>query len=154
QASAWRTKGNATWAVPARAQRGALRSRAQGAPMSNIQRRDGFNHPVPSEITPQSVYEGRRALLRGLAAGAGGAALAAWAGRSALAATPQRPGKLAALAGVPSKVAGAVTMEKLTSYEDATTYNNFYEFGTDKADPAREAGALKIDPWSVAVEGL
>ena len=121
--------------------------------MSKSQHRDGFFHPVPSEITPQGVYEGRRALLRGLAAGAGGAALAAWAGRSALAAT-DRPGKLAPLPGVPSKVAGAVTMEKPTSYEDATTYNNFYEFGTDKADPARNASTLKIDPWSVEVDGL
>ena len=46
-----------------------------------------------------------------------------------------RPGKLAALASTKSAVAGAVTMEKLTDYKDASTYNNFYEFGTDKADP-------------------
>ncbi|MCV4698700.1 molybdopterin-dependent oxidoreductase, partial [Escherichia coli] len=38
-------------------------------------------------------------------------------------------------------------------YQDVTTYNNFYEFGTDKSDPARLAGALKTRPWTVAVEG-
>ena len=121
--------------------------------MSIFHRNNGFTHPVSSDITPQSVYEDRRALLRGLAVGAAGGALATWAGRNALAAT-ERGGKLAALPGIPSKIPGAVTMEKPTSYEDATTYNNFYEFGTDKSDPARNAGTLKIDPWSVSVEGL
>ena len=45
-------------------------------------------------------------------------------------------------------------MERLTTLQDATTYNNFYEFGTDKADPARHAGAMKTRPWTVQVEGL
>jgi sulfoxide reductase catalytic subunit YedY len=44
-------------------------------------------------------------------------------------------------------------MEKPTAYEHITTYNNFYEFGTDKDDPARHAGRLKTRPWTVAVEG-
>ena len=65
-----------------------------------------------------------------------------------------RPGKLAALPSGKSAVAGAVTMEKLTDYKDASTYNNFYEFGTDKADPARNAHTLKTSPWTVEVEGL
>lgn len=121
--------------------------------MPIFQRSNGFMHPVPSEITPRSVYEGRRALLRALAAGAAGSTLAAWAGREALAAT-ERPGKLAALPGLPSKVAGAATLEKATAYADATSYNNFYEFGTEKSDPAQNAHTLKIDPWSVGVEGL
>ncbi len=112
-----------------------------------------FQHPIASEITPRSVYEERRQLLRLWAAGAAGATLAAWAGREALAQTP-RPGKLAALPGSASAVAGAVSLEKLTSYQDASTYNNFYEFGTDKADPARNAHTLKITPWTVEVEGL
>jgi sulfoxide reductase catalytic subunit YedY len=51
-------------------------------------------------------------------------------------------------------VAGAVTMEKVTEYKDATTYNNYYEFGTDKADPAKNAHTLKTKPWTVEVEGL
>ena len=45
-------------------------------------------------------------------------------------------------------------MEKLTEYKDATTYNNFYEFGTDKADPAKNAHTLKPTPWVVEVDGL
>ena len=45
-------------------------------------------------------------------------------------------------------------MDKITSYRDASSYNNFYEFGTGKDDPARYADALPIRPWSVQVEGL
>ncbi len=118
---------------------------------------DGLLHPHPSEITPRAAYDNRRAMLRHLAAGAGGAALASWAGRAALAAdgaSVAPPGKLAPLPARRSAVPGAVTMEKVTDYQDATTYNNFYEFGTDKSDPARNAGTLKTRPWTVAVEGL
>ncbi|MCM2253631.1 MAG: protein-methionine-sulfoxide reductase catalytic subunit MsrP [Ramlibacter sp.] len=116
-------------------------------------RRDGFIHPVASEITPRDVYLGRRDLLRLMASGAAGAALASWASREALAQV-QRPGKLAALAGGKSAVAGAITMEKVTEYKDATSYNNFYEFGTDKSDPVKNAHTLKTSPWTVEVEGL
>ena len=119
-------------------------------------RDSGFNHPHSSEITPRSVYEDRRQMLKLMAGGAAGAAMAAWAGREALAqqVAVTRPGKLAPLAGAKSAVAGAVSMEKLTDYKDASTYNNFYEFGTDKADPARNAHTLKTSPWTVEVEGL
>ncbi len=103
-----------------------------------------FCHPVPSEITPRAVYLSRRQWMLGMAAA--GAAVPA-------AAQSARPGKLSALAGAKSAVAGALTMEKATAYADASTYNNFYEFGTDKADPARNAGSLKPRPWTVAVEG-
>ena len=113
-----------------------------------------FDHPLSSEITPQSTYQGRRDLIKLMATGAAGAALASWAGRQALAQGVAKPGKLAALAGGKSAVAGAVTMEKVTEYKDATNYNNFYEFGTDKADPAKNAHTLKTTPWSVEVEGL
>ena len=75
------------------------------------------------------------------------------AARDALA-QAARPGKLAALPGAPSSVAGAMTMEKVTDYQDASSYNNFYEFGTDKDDPARQAHTLRTNPWSVQVEGL
>ena len=114
----------------------------------------GFSHPVSSDITPQGIYQGRRDLIKLMASGTAGAALAGWAGRDALAQSAPRPGKLAALAGGKSAVAGAVTMEKFTDYKDATTYNNFYEFGTDKADPAKNAATLPVKPWLVAVEGL
>ncbi|MBL8304303.1 MAG: protein-methionine-sulfoxide reductase catalytic subunit MsrP [Ideonella sp.] len=115
----------------------------------------GFQHPVPSDITPRAIYEHRRDLLKLMAAGSAGMALAGWAGRSAFAqaAATARPGKLAALAAVRSTVAGGLTMEKPTAYDDVTSYNNFYEFGTDKADPARNAHTLKTRPWTVAVEG-
>ena len=116
--------------------------------------RRGFDHPVPSEITPRAVYEDRRRLLQWLATGAAGAVLAGWAGREALAQQVVRPGKLAALPAVRSQLAGASTMEKLTEYSDATGYNNFYEFGTDKEDPAQNAHTLKTTPWTVEVEGL
>ena len=112
----------------------------------------GFVHPNASEITPAAAYDGRREMLKLLATGAAGATLAAWAGRDALA-QAARPNKLAALAGTRSAVAGAVTMEKPTPYVDVTGYNNFYEFGTDKGDPALNAHTLKTRPWTVAIEG-
>jgi len=116
--------------------------------------RDGFLHGVPSEITPAGVYQQRRTLMKHLATGVAGAALASWAARQAMAQGASRPGKLAALPGGRSAVAGASTMEKLTDYKDASTYNNFYEFGTDKSDPAKNAHTLKTSPWTVEVEGL
>jgi sulfoxide reductase catalytic subunit YedY len=115
---------------------------------------DGFTHPVPSEITARAVYQDRRRLLRWMASGAAGAALASWAGRQALAQQVAKPGKLTALAATRSTVPGAVVMEKLTEYRDASSYNNFYEFGTDKSDPVQHAGSLKTRPWTVEVEGL
>ncbi len=115
--------------------------------------RDGFSHPCPSEITPQRIYQSRRDLIKQIAGGAAGVAMASWASRHALAQTA-RPGKLAALPGAKSGVAGAMTMEKVTDYKDATSYNNYYEFGTDKADPGKNAHTLKTTPWVVEVEGM
>ena len=118
---------------------------------------NGFNHPIASDITSSSIYAGRRDLIKLMASGVAGAALSTWAAREAhaqtTAATP-RPGKLAALPGVRSNVPGAMTLEKLTDYKDASSYNNFYEFGTDKADPAKNAHTLKTTPWTVEIEGL
>ena len=116
-------------------------------------RNSGFIHPLSSEITPRAVYEGRRDLLKLMAGGAAGAALASFAGREAFA-QATGPHKLALLPGAKSNVPGAQTMEKLTEYKDATSYNNFYEFGTDKGDPVKNAGTLKTRPWTVEVEGL
>jgi sulfoxide reductase catalytic subunit YedY len=120
---------------------------------SNNSGGNGFIHPLSSEITPREVYEGRRDMLKLMAGGAAGAALAAFASREALAQT-ERPNKLAPLPGAKSAVPGAMSMEKVTDYKDASSYNNFYEFGTDKADPAKNAGTLKTRPWTVEVEGL
>jgi methionine sulfoxide reductase catalytic subunit len=112
---------------------------------------DGFNHRVPSEITPQAAYRGRRDMLKLLATGAAGATLAGWAARDARA---MGGGKLPALVGAKSTVAGAMTVEKITDYKDASTYNNYYEFGTDKADPAKNAHTLQTKPWTVEIDGL
>jgi sulfoxide reductase catalytic subunit YedY len=114
----------------------------------------GFDHAVPSDITPQGVYQQRRDLIKLMATGAAGATIASWAGREALAQAVIKPGKLAALPGAKSGVAGAVTMEKVTDYKDVTSYNNFYEFGTDKSDPAKNAHTLVTKPWTVTMEGL
>ena len=113
----------------------------------------GFDHPVPSEITSRALFESRRTLLQQMAAGAAGLTLAGWAARDARA-QMKGPGVLPVLSAVPSTVAGAQTLDKPTAYKDATTYNNFYEFGTDKSDPARHAHTLKTQPWTVEVEGL
>ena len=116
-------------------------------------RHDGFIHPISSEITPQGVYRSRRELMRLMAGGVAGAALASWAGREALAQV-EKPGKRAAITAAKSSVPGAITTEKVTDFKDASTYNNYYEFGTDKADPAKNAGTLKTTPWTVEIEGL
>jgi sulfoxide reductase catalytic subunit YedY len=113
----------------------------------------GMLHPHASEITPQDVYQERRSWLKhaglgGLALSLGEGALAAAAPTSGL----SRPG-LDALPGARSGVAGAAVMDKLTPYGDVTSYNNFYEFGTGKDDPARYANTLKTRPWTLTIEG-
>ena len=93
---------------------------------------------LPSEITPREIYFNRRQLM----AGAAGLALAA-----------SLPGGGEA-APLPAAKSPFSTDEKLTSREDITTYNNYYEFGTDKASPAAKAHTLKTSPWAVKVDGL
>lgn len=112
----------------------------------------GFNHPVPSDITPRQAYLSRRQWMLSAAAGATLASTMAWvpSARGATAA----PGVLSPLKGRASAVDGARTIEKITPYKDATSYNNFYEFGMDKSDPARHAHRMKVRPWTVSVEGL
>jgi len=119
------------------------------------------NAPLGSEITSKPIYDNRRSLIKGLAMGLGLGTLggAQWGMNTALAqggpsSMPARPGKLAPLSSVPSKVSGAQVMEKITPYSDAASYNNFYEFGTDKSDPARNAHTLQTKGWSVEIEGL
>ena len=117
----------------------------------------GFDHLSPSEITSPRAYYARRDAIKLMATGVAGVGLASWAGRQAFAqgsTMPIKPGILSDLPGAKSAVAGAVVMEKITDYKDASTYNNFYEFGTDKDDPVKNAGKLVTKPWSIAVEGL
>lgn len=112
----------------------------------------GFVHAQPSEITSRFVYDSRRELLKTIATGAAGLSLATWAARDAHAQSV-RPGKLSPLTATRSAIAGGVSLEKVTPYADITSYNNFYEFGTDKSDPAQNAHTLKTRPWTVAIEG-
>ncbi len=114
---------------------------------------NGYALLTDSEVTPRSAYESRRDWLKWMAGGVAGTTLSAWASREAHAQTV-RPQKLAPLPSVRTAVLGGMTMEKVTDYKDASTYNNFYEFGTDKSDPAKNAHTLKTSPWTVEVEGL
>ena len=107
---------------------------------------------LPSEITPQALYLRRREFLRQAAAlGLAGTMLPASGGAFAQTAAPvTEQGKLAKLPGKPSLLS---TTDKATLYKDVVTYNNYYEFGTDKAQPAQYAHKLKTRPWSVMVDG-
>jgi sulfoxide reductase catalytic subunit YedY len=98
-----------------------------------------------SEITPREIYEDRRRFLRMAAAGAGIVATGSVILPDRALAAAQ---KLAPLKKSPFSAS-----DKLTPYSDVTTYNNFYEFGTDKADPAHNAQKFKPRPWTVKVEG-
>ena len=102
--------------------------------------------PDPSEITPEPVYLDRRRFMK-QAAGAG-ALLAATPG-ALLSCTDE------AVEGAPGRAgrASAGPDDELTPYEDVTSYNNFYEFGTDKRDPARYADEFDPEPWTVRVDG-
>ncbi|TCS37293.1 sulfoxide reductase catalytic subunit YedY [Paucimonas lemoignei] len=109
---------------------------------------NGIDRPFASEITLREVFESRRQFIQRMALGSiAGGALLEMLGREAFAqsATAQ---KLPA-----TRNAAYVVMDKPTAYKDATTYNNFYEFGTDKTDPSRYGGSLKTTPWTVAIEG-
>src|SRR5579862_7850718 len=101
---------------------------------------------LPSEITPESAYLSRRSLMAGA-----GSILAAGALAPAFAqAADYEPHDLANVA----KSSYGVGDEKINSYKEITTYNNFYEYGTDKEDPADNApGLLKPSPWTVRVDG-
>jgi sulfoxide reductase catalytic subunit YedY len=91
-----------------------------------------------SEITDESLYWGRREFLK-----AAGVGVAAVAGLIPLATSP--------LTGDWRR--GTVRDDKLTPYEDITGYNNYYEFGTGKDDPSRNAGRLRTRPWKIEIAG-
>ena len=99
------------------------------------------------EITSERNYMNRRQFVRdaGLAAGAAFAA-----GGAGLMLPSRASANLADLETVQGPYS---TDETPNSYEDITTYNNFYEFGTGKSDPHRNAGTLKPRPWTVVVDG-
>ncbi len=89
------------------------------------------NDLTPADVTPKEVWLNRRQIVAGLGVGIGAGAIAG----PGLAYTPD-----------PS-------LEPNT-FEDITTYNNFYEFGTAKEDPAKNAHLLQTEPWSITVNGM
>ena len=108
---------------------------------------NGADLPLPSEITPQEVYEARRKFIKQMAVGAAvGSSLWEMANREAFAQAPAQ--KLAAKLNPSYSV-----LDKQTPFKDASSYNNYYEFGTDKSEPAVNAHTLKTRPWTVSIEG-
>jgi sulfoxide reductase catalytic subunit YedY len=95
----------------------------------------GFRY---SEVTPKSIYLNRRKFLAGVPAAFLGVRVAC----------AQAGAKLPSLAKSPFS-----TTEKPNSYSDVTHYNNFYEFGTGKQQPAQNATNFKTSPWTVSIEG-
>ncbi|HET9035265.1 MAG TPA: protein-methionine-sulfoxide reductase catalytic subunit MsrP [Myxococcaceae bacterium] len=115
--------------------------------------------PPSGEITPEPLYLRRREFLRNAGLGV---LTAAATGVGLVALTEGGPGlapggrkDTATPEPTPPKILGRYsTDEKPTSYEDITHYNHFYEFGSDKLDPAGNAGKLQTRPWTVAIDGL
>ena len=106
---------------------------------------NGIDLPYPSEITPREVYEGRRQFIARIAATAAvGSGIWEMANREAFAQGARLPA---------TRNAALSTQEKPTSFKDASSYNNFYEFGLDKGDPAENAHTLRTRPWTVTIEG-
>ena len=95
---------------------------------------------VPSEITPQGTYLRRREILAGMGALGLGIGMA-----------NAPPASAAKLTVVKSPLS---TSEPMTPLKDVTSYNNYYEFGTDKGDPAENAHTLKTTPWSIKIDGM
>ena len=102
-----------------------------------------------SEITPRSHYVNRRDFIKAAAAAAGGLGAIAGASVPLAAVSPAPHGrKIENIKKSPFS-----TDERPNPWEQVTTYNNFYEFGTDKEDPAINAHNLKTEPWTITVEG-
>ena len=114
-----------------------------------------FDNVKSSEITPENVYLNRRnfikgAVLLGSAVATGG--IYRWLNQP-----PPIVPELAQIADVSQTAEtsnGFVVDEAKTLYKDITSYNNYYEFGTDKYSPARLAGSLPTRPWTIEVGGL
>src|SRR5215467_7292419 len=104
-----------------------------------------------ADVTPKGLYMGRRNFLLGVAVAGG--AVAGWKKLPSVLAS-----RSAATGSVPVKLNGVVkgpfsTTEMVTPESAVTTYNNYYEFGTDKGDPSKNSKNFVTSPWSVSVEG-
>ncbi|MBS0566259.1 MAG: protein-methionine-sulfoxide reductase catalytic subunit MsrP [Proteobacteria bacterium] len=104
-----------------------------------------------SEITPEAVYRQRRNVIKMLGLGAAGL-VAGCGSENAPSAAAEAPAAEPKALSVTRKGEYTLT-DPPTSYKDATHYNNFYEFGTDKGDPARNSGRFRPTPWSVEIAG-
>src|ERR1019366_5606939 len=102
-----------------------------------------------SDITPKHVYMNRRKFLA--EAGLAGGAILAGRGLWNLI-SPSESVSANTKLNVPSKSPFS-TNEKQNTYQQVSTYNNYYEFGTSKDEPAKNAGNFKTSPWTVSVEG-
>lgn len=109
------------------------------------------NDPKPSEITPPEIWHRRKAIMAGLSAVAGTAFMprVLMAGDDAI----QYPGPDWLKPQLNSMISDPADASGVTPFEVATKYNNFYEFGTDKSDPANNAQDFQTDPWKVTVTG-
>ena len=88
-----------------------------------------INTLTDKDVTPHAAFMNRRQIMGGALAGIG-------------------------LAGIAGRTSAAPEGLESNSYEDITSYNNYYEFGTGKDDPARYADRLTIEPWTVQIDGL
>jgi sulfoxide reductase catalytic subunit YedY len=109
-----------------------------------------------SDVTDERIYLRRREFLQvgaGLMGAAAGGVLAA-CGSEAIDAAVGVPGAApqTPIANITKRM--VTTNEPLNKFEEITGYNNYYEFGTSKSDPAKYAGQLKTSPWTVSIEGL
>jgi sulfoxide reductase catalytic subunit YedY len=102
-----------------------------------------------SEITPENVFHNRRDFIRNMTSVLGAGAIGAILPGCATAALPGEPQAKPA-----GKYDATGTTDKQTPFEDVTNYNNYYEFGTGKPEPAVYAKNFKTSPWTVAVEGM
>jgi sulfoxide reductase catalytic subunit YedY len=107
----------------------------------------------PSEITPEHLYLSRRQFIAAAGAVAAGAVLSA-CGVQTPASAPAASSSSKSVAGLKVSQEADELGDKLTSYENITNYNNFYEFSTDKEDVARLSQNFKTSPWAVQVGGL
>jgi sulfoxide reductase catalytic subunit YedY len=113
-----------------------------------MNRRREFHAPriSPSTITPERLYRGRRELLKLFGLGAVGLAAGCHS-------EPAPPAQSASAVSAAVSPPGAPAGEVQTTFKDATHYNNYYEFGTSKSDPAQNSAQFHPQPWSVEVAG-
>ena len=121
-------------------------------PYFNRLPRIAYDDVDPAEITPEHVYRNRRAIMRGAAAGAIGAGSALLAGCGDLSGLSAAPAATAVTPGDVSSGADELG-DQLNTYEQITTYNNYYEFSVEKEEPAKLAKDFKPLPWSLQVGG-